>query len=262
MSLRASHDELDVSAIARARAGAGGTARRPGSPSRPETVEEIAAPSSSERVRSCLRSALRPTGLVLVDKPAGPSSFAVVKRLRDRDGSAAGTREPSTRSRRGSCSSCSAPRRGSRSTSSGSTSATSPTSISGRRPRRGRRRRPVEEHEPPTLDELESRLEPLSGEVELRVPAASAVKIEGERAYKLLSRGSRCRDALPRVDDPRARVASLPRRRGDARAARLLGHVRPGDRRRARRPLPRAPPHGRRPVLRGRRRRGAHPAAR
>ena len=34
--------------------------------------------------------ALRPTGLVLVDKPAGPSSFAVVKRLRDRTGARAG----------------------------------------------------------------------------------------------------------------------------------------------------------------------------
>ncbi len=34
--------------------------------------------------------ALEPTGLVLVDKPAGPSSFAVVKRLRDRTGARAG----------------------------------------------------------------------------------------------------------------------------------------------------------------------------
>ena len=34
--------------------------------------------------------ALKPSGLVLVDKPAGPSSFAVVKRLRDRTGARAG----------------------------------------------------------------------------------------------------------------------------------------------------------------------------
>ena len=34
--------------------------------------------------------ALRPTGLVLVDKPAGPSSFAVVSRLRNRTGARAG----------------------------------------------------------------------------------------------------------------------------------------------------------------------------
>ena len=34
--------------------------------------------------------ALRPTGLVLVDKPAGPSSFAIVKQLRDRTRARAG----------------------------------------------------------------------------------------------------------------------------------------------------------------------------
>src|SRR6059036_3034855 len=34
--------------------------------------------------------ALTPSGLVLVDKPAGPSSFAIVKRLRDRTGARAG----------------------------------------------------------------------------------------------------------------------------------------------------------------------------
>src|SRR5207253_3643878 len=34
--------------------------------------------------------ALTPCGLVLADKPAGPSSFAIVKRLRDRTGARAG----------------------------------------------------------------------------------------------------------------------------------------------------------------------------
>ena len=47
----------------------------------------------------------------------------------------------------------------------------------------------VEEHEPPSPDELEALLVPLRGVVELRVPAASAVKIGGERAYKLHRRG-------------------------------------------------------------------------
>ena len=47
----------------------------------------------------------------------------------------------------------------------------------------------VEEHEPPSPDELEALLVPLRGFVELRVPAASAVKIGGERAYKLHRRG-------------------------------------------------------------------------
>jgi tRNA pseudouridine55 synthase len=43
--------------------------------------------------------------------------------------------------------------------------------------------------EPPTAAELERRLEALRGEVELPIPAASAVKIGGERAYKLARRG-------------------------------------------------------------------------
>ena len=47
----------------------------------------------------------------------------------------------------------------------------------------------VEQHEPPTRDGLAERLAGLRGEVELRVPALSAVKIDGERAYRLARRG-------------------------------------------------------------------------
>ncbi len=47
----------------------------------------------------------------------------------------------------------------------------------------------VERLEAPTLEELERRLAGLRGEVELPIPAASAVKIGGERAYKLARRG-------------------------------------------------------------------------
>src|SRR5881398_2491360 len=47
----------------------------------------------------------------------------------------------------------------------------------------------VEHLEPPSPDELTDRLAPLRGEIELPVPAASAVKIGGERAYKLARRG-------------------------------------------------------------------------
>jgi tRNA pseudouridine55 synthase len=47
----------------------------------------------------------------------------------------------------------------------------------------------VDEHDPPTADELAHRLEALRGEVDLRIPAASAVKIRGERAYRLHRRG-------------------------------------------------------------------------
>src|SRR5207253_9099289 len=47
----------------------------------------------------------------------------------------------------------------------------------------------TERLEPPDASELERRLGPLRGEVELPIPAASAVKIGGERAYRLHRRG-------------------------------------------------------------------------
>ena len=47
----------------------------------------------------------------------------------------------------------------------------------------------VERHEAPSVDALEERLAALRGEVELPIPAASAVKIGGERAYRLARRG-------------------------------------------------------------------------
>ena len=48
---------------------------------------------------------------------------------------------------------------------------------------------PLDEHGPPAREELERQLADLRGEVELPIPAASAVKIGGERAYKLARRG-------------------------------------------------------------------------
>src|SRR5205823_1932721 len=47
----------------------------------------------------------------------------------------------------------------------------------------------VERREPPGDDELERRLAGLRGEVELPIPTAAAVKIGGERAYRLHRRG-------------------------------------------------------------------------
>jgi tRNA pseudouridine55 synthase len=47
----------------------------------------------------------------------------------------------------------------------------------------------TERHAPPGQDELNERLERLRGEIELPIPAASAVKIGGERAYRLARRG-------------------------------------------------------------------------
>jgi tRNA pseudouridine55 synthase len=47
----------------------------------------------------------------------------------------------------------------------------------------------IESMEPVSREDLDRRLEALRGEVELPIPAASAVKIGGERAYKLARRG-------------------------------------------------------------------------
>jgi tRNA pseudouridine55 synthase len=134
--------------------------------------------------------ALRPTGLVLVDKPAGPSSFAVVKRLRDRTGARAGhagTLDPFATGLLlvllGSATRLAQYLVGLDKryvTEVDLRSTTSTGDVEGD---------PVEEHELPTLEELDRRLEPFSGEVKLRVPAASAVKIEGERAYTRFREG-------------------------------------------------------------------------
>jgi tRNA pseudouridine55 synthase len=125
-------------------------------------------------------------GLVLVDKPAGPSSFAVVKRLRSHYGvkaGHAGTLDPqasglllvllgpATRLARylvGLDKRYETEiRLGLRTTTGDGEGEV------------------VEETEIASRPEIEA----LQGEVELRVPSASAVKIEGERAYRLQRRG-------------------------------------------------------------------------
>ena len=63
------------------------------------------------------------------------------------------------------------------------------------------------------------------GEVELPIPAASAVKIDGERAYKLHRRGVAVEMPLRR-STVSARRSSGMRRRRDARPAGRLGHLR------------------------------------
>lgn len=68
----------------------------------------------------------------------------------------------------------------------------------------------VERHEPPEAAELEDALDGLRGEIELRIPAASAVKVGGERAYRLHRRG---------VD------VEMPIRRSHVRALELLGYA-------------------------------------
>jgi tRNA pseudouridine55 synthase len=134
--------------------------------------------------------ALEPSGLFLIDKPEGPSSFAVVADVRRRTGARtghAGTLDPfatglllvlSGRATK------LAPRfvgLGKRYLTDVSLAAVTDTG--------DREGEVVERSEPPAADELEVRLAGLRGEVELPVPAASAVKVGGERAYKLHRRG-------------------------------------------------------------------------
>jgi len=134
--------------------------------------------------------ALEPSGIVLWDKPAGPSSFAIVAQLRGRTGARTGhtgTLDPfatgllvllSGRATR------LAPRfvgLDKRYTTSVDLRARTDTGdVTGV---------VVEEREPPEQDDLSAAVDALRGEVELPIPAASAVKIEGERAYRLHRRG-------------------------------------------------------------------------
>jgi tRNA pseudouridine55 synthase len=134
--------------------------------------------------------ALAPSGVILVDKPAGPTSFAIVDSVRRRTGARtghAGTLDPFATGLLLLLSGA-ATRLQPRFVGldkryvtdvdlTASTSSGDPESSV------------VEEHEPPTQEELEEQLHTMLGDVDLPVPAASAVKIGGERAYRLYRRG-------------------------------------------------------------------------
>ncbi|HXY81689.1 MAG TPA: tRNA pseudouridine(55) synthase TruB [Gaiellaceae bacterium] len=134
--------------------------------------------------------ALEPAGVALVDKPAGPSSFAVVAQIRRMTGARtghAGTLDPfatglllvlSGRATKLAPSLVGLDKR--YLTEVGLTARTTTGDPEGEI---------VETLEPPTEAELERRLDGLRGKIELPVPAASAVKIDGERAYRLARRG-------------------------------------------------------------------------
>jgi tRNA pseudouridine55 synthase len=134
--------------------------------------------------------ALSPAGIVLVDKPAGPSSFTIVADLRRKTGARtghAGTLDPFATGLllllSGSATklaSCFVGLDKRYVTDVDLTARTSTGDPEGET---------VEHGEVPDRSELDRRLALLRGEVELRIPAASAVKIGGERAYKLARRG-------------------------------------------------------------------------
>jgi tRNA pseudouridine55 synthase len=134
--------------------------------------------------------ALEPAGIVLLDKPAGPSSFKVIAELRRRTGARtghAGTLDPFAT--------------GLLLVLSGWATKLQPcfvgldkryvtdVDLSATTSTGDREGDVVERHESPEPDELEDRVARLRGEVELPIPAASAVKIGGERAYRLARRG-------------------------------------------------------------------------
>lgn len=133
---------------------------------------------------------LDPRGIVLVDKPAGPTSFDIVAAVRRRTGARtghAGTLDPFAT--------------GLLLLLSGAATRLQPRfvgldkrylteiDLSARTSTGDPEGEVVEEHEPPSASALEERLALLHGAVELPVPAASAVKIAGERAYRLHRRG-------------------------------------------------------------------------
>jgi tRNA pseudouridine55 synthase len=134
--------------------------------------------------------ALEPAGIALVDKPAGPSSFKLVAELRHR-----------TRARTGHAGTLDPFATGLLLLLSGWATRLAPcfvgldkryltdvdlTATTSTGDPEGE---VLERHDAPTDAELERLLEPLRGWVELPIPAASAVKIGGERAYKLARRG-------------------------------------------------------------------------
>jgi tRNA pseudouridine 55 synthase len=134
--------------------------------------------------------ALEPAGVALVDKPAGPSSFAVVSQIRRLTGARtghAGTLDPFAT--------------GLLLLLSGRATKLTPqlvgldkryvteVDLRARTSTGDPEGEIVETLEPPDEAELELRLAALRGEIELPIPAASAVKIGGERAYALARRG-------------------------------------------------------------------------
>ncbi|HUZ98611.1 MAG TPA: tRNA pseudouridine(55) synthase TruB [Gaiellaceae bacterium] len=130
--------------------------------------------------------ALEPAGVALVDKPAGPSSFAIVAQIRRVTGARtghAGTLDPfatglllllSGRATKLAPQLVGLDKR--YLTTIDLTATTTTGDPEGE---------VLDRHDPPA--ELD--IERLRGEIELRIPAASAVKIDGERAYRLARRG-------------------------------------------------------------------------
>ena len=154
--------------------------------------------------------ALEPSGMVLWDKPAGPSSFAIVSQLRRRTGARTGhtgTLDPfatgllvllSGRATRLASRFVGLDKR-----------YVADIDLRARTDSGDVTGEIVEERDPPSPDDLAGAVHALHGELELPIPAASAVKIEGERAYRLHRRGV---------------AVEMPTRRSPVYAARLAAY--------------------------------------
>jgi tRNA pseudouridine55 synthase len=134
--------------------------------------------------------ALHPSGIVLVDKPSGPTSFAIVAAIRRKTGARtghAGTLDPFATGLLLLLSGAATTLQGQfvglpkrYSTEIDLRARTTTGDLEGEH---------VDEHAPPDAADLEAALDGLRGPVELPIPAVSAVKIDGERAYALHRRG-------------------------------------------------------------------------
>jgi tRNA pseudouridine55 synthase len=139
---------------------------------------------------SRLPRALEPAGIILVDKPAGRSSFSVVAEVRRRTGARtghAGTLDPFATGLLVLLSG--AATRLAQSFVKLDKRYVTDVDLTARTSTGDPEGEVVERHKPLGRDELEERLAGLRGEVELPIPAASAVRIGGERAYRLHRKG-------------------------------------------------------------------------
>ena len=161
---------------------------------------------------------------MLFDKPAGPSSFAIVRDLRERTGARAGhagTLDPFATglllvllgafTKQAQQFVGVTKRYETAVDLSALTSTGDPEGDV------------VEEHDPLSETELEARIEALRGDVDLRIPTASAVKIGGERAYRLHRRG-----VAVEMPTRRTTVHGLDLLGYDGRVARLAVHISSG----------------------------------
>ena len=168
--------------------------------------------------------ALTPSGLVLFDKPAGPSSFAIVRDIRDRTGARAGhagTLDPFATGLLlvllGAFT-----KEAQRFVGVTKRYETA-VDLSARTSTGDPEGEVVDEHEPLSEAELLARIDELRGEVDLRIPTASAVKIGGERAYKLHRRG-----VVVEMPMRRTTVHTLDLLEYNGRVARLGVHISSG----------------------------------